>query len=335
MSQSHRLASGGLIDRTRPVSFRFDGKALQGYAGDTLASALVANGVRLLGRSFKYHRPRGLLTAGPEEPNGLVELRTGARREPNTKAPTVELFEGLVAASQNRWPSLRFDLLSINQLLSPLFVGGFYYKTFMWPAAFWEKVYEPLIRRTAGLGRAAAVADPDVYDKAYAFCDVLVIGAGPAGLAAAQTAARSGARVILCDDDFALGGRLLSERYDIDGIDGTAWAQGVEAELAASPEVTIMRRTQVFGAYDGGVYGALERVSDHLAEPLPHQPRQRLWRIVARRTVLAAGAVERQLVFGGNDRPGVMSAAAVRTYLNRFGAAPGRTAAVFTTTDDG
>ena len=335
MSQSHRLSSGGLIDRSRPLSFRFDGKLLQGYAGDTLASALVANGVRLLGRSFKYHRPRGLLTAGPEEPNALVELRTGARREPNTKAPTVELFEGLVAASQNRWPSLKLDLMAVNSLLSPLFVGGFYYKTFMWPAVFWEKVYEPLIRRAAGLGRGAGAADPDTYDKAYAFCDVLVIGAGPAGLAAAQTAARSGARVILCEDDFALGGRLLSEHYDIDGIAGAAWAEGVEAELAASPDVRIMRRTQVFGAYDGGVYGALERVSDHLAEPLPHQPRQRLWRIAARRAVLAAGAVERQLVFGGNDRPGVMSAAAVRTYLNRFGAGPGRKAAVFTVTDDG
>jgi sarcosine oxidase subunit alpha len=335
MSQTYRLPAGGLIDRDRPLSFRFDGKSYQGFAGDTLASALVANGVRLLGRSFKYHRPRGLVTAGPEEPNALVELRTGARREPNTKAPTVELYDGLEAASQNRFPSLGFDLLAVNSLFSPLFVGGFYYKTFMWPAPLWERLYEPLIRRAAGMGRASGQPDPDTYEKAHAFCDLLVIGSGPAGLAAALAGARSGARVILAEDDFALGGRLLSDMHEIDGAPALDWVRAAEAELAASPEVTVMRRSQVFGVYDGGVYGALERVGDHLAEPAAHQPRQRLWRIVARRAVLAAGAVERQLVFGGNDRPGVMSAAAVRTYLNRFGAAPGRRCALFTTTDDG
>ena len=330
-----RLASGGLIDRAQPLSFHFDGQSYQGFAGDTLASALLANDVRLIGRSFKYHRPRGTLTAGPEEPNALVELRTGARREPNTRATTAELFDGLVAASQNRWPSLKFDALSVNSLAGPLFVGGFYYKTFMWPAAFWEKLYEPLIRGAAGLGRSAGEPDPDTYDKVHTFCDVLVIGGGPAGLAAAQAAARSGARVILCDDDFNLGGRLLSETLEIDGGPALAWARAVEAELAAAPEVRILRRTQVFGAYDGGVYGAVERVSDHLAAPGPHQPRQRLWKIVARRVVLCAGAVERQLVFGGNDTPGVMTASGVRTYLNRFAVAPGRRAAVFTTGDDG
>jgi heterotetrameric sarcosine oxidase alpha subunit len=331
----HRLRTGGLVDRSRPISFRFDGRSHRGLAGDTLASALIANGVRLVGRSFKYHRPRGILTAGPEEPNALMELRTGARREPNSKATAVELYEGLEAESQNRWPSLRFDLMAANQLFSPLLVGGFYYKTFMWPAGLWEKFYEPLIRRAAGLGRASGLPDPDRYESATAYCDVLVIGAGPAGLAAALAAGRSGARVILCEDDFSLGGRLLSERYDVDGRPGHVWAEGVEAELASLPEVRIFRRTQVFGTYDSGTYGAVERVSDHLPVPPAHQPRQRLWRIVAKRCVNAMGAIERPLVFGGNDRPGVMMASAMRTYVNRFAAAPGRRVAVFTTTDDG
>jgi sarcosine oxidase subunit alpha len=201
----HRLPQGGLLDRERPLGFRFDGREYSGYAGDTLASALLASGVRLVGRSFKYHRPRGILTAGSEEPNALVELRTGARREPNTRATVAELFEGLEAASQNRWPSLAFDFAAVNSLLSPIFVAGFYYKTFMWPAALWEKLYEPIIRRAAGLGRASADPDPDSYERAHAFCDVLVIGAGPAGLAAALSAGRAGARVILCDEDFLLG----------------------------------------------------------------------------------------------------------------------------------
>src|SRR5258708_249835 len=204
-----RLAKGGLVDRSKPLQFSFDGKKYSGFAGDTLASALMANNVRLLGRSFKYHRPRGLVTAGSDEPNALVELRRGARREPNTKATTIELFDGLEAQSQNRFPSLKFDLLSVNNLLSPFLTAGFYYKSFMWPASWWEKVYEPAIRRAAGLGRASGKADPDIYEKAHAFCDVLVAGSGPAGLMAALAAGRGGARVILCEEDFAFGGRLL------------------------------------------------------------------------------------------------------------------------------
>ncbi|MGO4726440.1 MULTISPECIES: sarcosine oxidase subunit alpha family protein [unclassified Inquilinus] len=333
MSQPFRLPAGGQIDRAATLGFRFDGREYQGHPGDTLASALLANGVGLTGRSFKYHRPRGILSVGAEEPNALVELRRGARREPNSRATMVELFDGLDAQSQNRWPSLGFDLMAVNGLLSPVFAAGFYYKTFMWPARFWEKVYEPLIRRAAGLGRAATEPDPDHYEKATIHCDVLVVGAGPAGLAAALAAGRSGARVILCDEGFRLGGSLLAERRPVGDRAAPDWAAAAEAELAALPEVRILRRTTVFGVFDHGTYGAVERVGDHLAVPEPHAPRQRLWRIVAKRCVLAAGSLERPLVFGDNDRPGVMLAGAVRTYLNRHAVAPGRRAVIFANND--
>ena len=333
MNAAHRVA-GGLVDRAKPLRFSFDGKAMSGLAGDTLASALLANGVRLVGRSFKYHRPRGIFSAGPEEPNALVELRSGARREPNTKATTVELHEGLEAESQNRWPSLRFDLRALHQVASPLLVAGFYYKTFMWPASFWEKLYEPAIRRSAGLGRLSGEPDPDTYEKAFATYDLLVIGAGPTGLAAALAAGRAGARVMLVDEDFLLGGRLLSERCEIDDVPGALWARQVENELSSLKNVRILRRTSVFGVYDGE-YGLLERVADHLPSPAEFMPRQRLWKIVAREALLATGATERPMVFGGNDLPGVMLASAVRSYVNRFAARPGQHVIVFTTSDDG
>ena len=334
-AQQNRIDSKGLIDRRTPLRFTFDGVTYTGFQGDTLASALLANGVTLTGRSFKYHRPRGILSAGSEEPNALVELRSGARREPNTRATTIELYQGLEAQSQNRWPSLKYDLLSVNGLLSSVFVAGFYYKTFMWPATFWEKLYEPIIRRAAGLGRAADSADPDTYDKATAFCDVLIVGAGPAGLSAALAAGRSGARVILVDENFSAGGRLLSDIEKLDGLSGLEWVRQTEAELRTLPEVRILLRTTLTGAYDSGTFSAVERVADHVLKPAAHTPRQRLWRIVAKRTIVATGATERPIAFGNNDLPGVMLASAVRTYVNRFGVTPGRNAVLFTNNDDG
>jgi methylglutamate dehydrogenase subunit C len=334
MSQINRL-QGGQIDRAKTLSFRFDGASYQGHQGDTLASALLANGVSLMGRSFKYHRPRGPISAGSEEPNAIVELRNGARREPNTRATVAELYDGLEAASQNRWPSLKFDAMGVNDLLSPFFAAGFYYKTFMWPKAFWEKLYEPIIRRAAGLGRLSMEPDPDVYDKGFLHCDVLVIGAGPAGLAAALTAGRSGARVILADEDFRMGGRLNAESFSLGDQSGADWAAGVVAELASLPNVRLMTRTAVVGTYDHGIYSALERVADHLPQPAKGQPRQILWRIYSKRAILCAGATERPIAFENNDRPGIMLAGAMRAYANRWAATPGKNVVVFTNNDDG
>ena len=334
MSQVNRIA-GGQIDRARTLRFQFDGVGYQGHPGDTLASALLANGVRLMGRSFKYHRPRGPISAGSEEPNALVELRGGARQEPNTRATVAELFDGLTAQSQNRWPSLRFDALAINDRFNAFLTAGFYYKTFMWPAAFWEKVYEPIIRRAAGLGSLSRLDDPDSYDKGFLHCDVLIIGAGPAGLQAALTAGRSGARVILADEDFRMGGRLNAETFAVGDQTGAEWAAAVVAELASLPNVRLMARTTVLAAMDHGIYSAVERVSDHLLEPLPHKPRQTLWRIYSQRAILTAGATERPIPFENNDRPGVMLAGALRAYANRWGVAVGERVAIFTNNDDG
>ncbi len=333
MTQTFRLAEGGRIDHTRPVTFRFDGASLQGYAGDTLASALLANGVRLVGRSYKYHRPRGILSAGAEEPNALVQLREGARTEPNMRAPQVELFNGLVAESQNRWPSLRFDLWSVNSLFSRFLPSGFYYKTFMWPASLWM-TYEKVIRNAAGLGKGPAEQDPDRYEHRHAWCDVLVAGGGPSGLMAALTAARSGARVILADEQSELGGALLSDTVAIDGRPGADWAVGIADELRAMPEVTVLPRTTVAGYFDHNYLTLLERVTDHLGDaPDGKTPRQRFWQVRAKQVVLATGALERPLCFRDNDRPGVMLAGAVRSYVNRYAVLPGRRAVVFTNND--
>jgi heterotetrameric sarcosine oxidase alpha subunit len=321
----YRLPQGGFIDRSRRLAFRFDGKVLEGHPGDTLASALIANGVSLVGRSFKYHRPRGILTAGPEEPNALVELGEGGRTEPNTKATEVELFDGLVARSQNRWPSLPFDLMAVNGLAGKMISAGFYYKTFMWPPALWEKLYEPLIRRAAGLGRATYANDPDAYEATNDHCDVLVAGGGPAGLAAARAASGAGARVILCERESVLGGGLLLDP----ALEG--WRKDMIAGLEAMPKVVILKRTNVFGYYDHNCLGAVEKLADG---PLGEgKVRQRRHVIRAKQVVLATGATERLIAFPGNDRPGVMMAGAALVYLRRFGVAPGRRAVVFTNND--
>ena len=246
-----------------------------------------------------------------------------------------ELFNGLEARSQNRWPSLEFDIGSLTSLLSPFLGAGFYYKTFMWPAPLWEKLYEPFIRKAAGLGKATYEADPDNYEKAWAHCDLLVIGAGPAGLAAALSAGRSGARVIIVDEHATAGGSLLSETATIGDSSAPIFAKRAIDELDSLPNVTVMTRTTAFGWYDGNVFGAVERVQKHLKDPIAKAPVERLWRIVAKKALLATGSEERPLVFGGNDIPGVMMAGAMRTYLNRFGVAPGKSTAIFTTNDSG
>lgn len=333
-AQPFRLPAGGLIDRSHSLRFTFDGRAYAGFAGDTLASALLANGVKLVGRSFKYHRPRGVYSAGPEEPNALVRLRTNSRAEPNTRATMVELFEGLSAESQNRWPSLEFDIGAISGLFAPFLPAGFYYKTFMWPASWWELLYEKIIRRAAGLGRASGLDDPDTYEKVFDHCDVLVVGGGPAGLAAALAAGRAGARVVLADETADFGGALKREVFAIEGKPALAWVQATVAELSAMPDVRLMRRTTAFGYYDHNLLALAERVADHVPEPPPFTPRQRLWLVRARQVVLATGAIERPLVFGNNDRPGVMLASAARAYVNQYGVKPGLRVVVFANNDD-
>ena len=318
-----REAGGSALDRTRKLSFQFDGREFQGFAGDTLASSLLANGVRLCGRSFKYHRPRGVMTAGSEEPSALMEVLRDAAWHPNIRATMQELHMGLQARAQNCWPSLRRDVMAVNDWLSPFLGAGFYYKTFMWPRAFWERLYEPVIRRAAGLGRLPQTHQDAPHEKAFAFCDLLVIGAGPAGLMAALSAARAGADVILCEEDRQMGGRLLSDPGQIDGKPGADWAADVLAELESLPNLRLMPRTTVFGAYDGGVYGAIERVSLHLAAP-GRAPRECYWRITAKRSILASGALERPIAHPDNDRPGVMLLGAVASYWQRFAVDPGR-----------
>jgi sarcosine oxidase, subunit alpha len=335
MTASYRLANGGRLDRSRPLRFSFDGKSYQGFAGDTLASALIANGVHLVGRSFKYHRPRGIMTAGSDEPNALVGVGADeARYTPNLRATQVELHDGLVAESQNRWPSLAFDVGAANEAIASFLPAGFYYKTFMWPAAAWKKLYEPLIRRAAGLGRAPEQPDADRYTQVYAHCDVLVVGAGPAGLAAALAAARSGAKVMLCDEQSEMGGSLLSEiAVTIDGRSAIDWVAATLGELASLPNVTLMPRTTAFGWYPHNFLGLSQRVTDHLAIKDAKLPRERLWQVRAKEVVLATGALERPMVFPDNDRPGVMMAEAARTYVNRYGVRPGDRAVVATAGD--
>jgi sarcosine oxidase subunit alpha len=333
--QPNRLPAGGRVDRGKPLGFSFDGKRYTGYAGDTLASALLANDVHLVGRSFKYHRPRGIVGLGAEEPNALIQLARGNRSEPNLRATQIELFDGLDAESQNRWPSLKYDVGAVNSVFHKLFPAGFYYKTFMWPASLWM-TYEEVIRHAAGLGNAPDGPDPDRYEHMHAHCDVLVVGAGPAGLCAALAAGRTGARVILADEQAEFGGSLLGEDdVTIDGTAATDWVAAVTAELDSLPEVTLLKRTCVNGYFDHNYLTAAERVTDHVGAVVPHMPRQRLWKIRAKRVVLATGAIERPLVFRDNDRPGIMLSTAARGYAVRYGVAAGRKPLVVTGHDDG
>ena len=324
-----RLPNAGRIDRTTSVRFSFDGKSYTGYAGDTLASALLASGVMLFGRSFKYHRPRGLLGAGSEEPNALVSVTRGPGRfTPNLRATSVEVYVGLNAGSQNRWPSLKTDFGAINDRLGMFFPAGFYNKTFMWPRSFWDKLYEPAIRKMAGLGDAPTEEDPDVYASTYAHCDLLIVGAGPAGIDAALAASATNKRVILIDEQDELGGGALA--------DPTLWpwlTRSVKA-LEAAANIEIFTRTTAFGYYHDNFIGAVQRLTDHRADG-SDGPREKLWRIRAGEVILAQGAIERPLVFDGNDTPGVMLSSAAKIFVNRYGVAVGKSVALMASHDSG
>ena len=337
MTGAMRTGQGGRVDRTRVIGFTFDGREYQGLSGDDLASALIANGVHLMARSFKYHRPRGVLSMGSEEPNALVSVDAGRGRvTPNLRATQVELYEGLRAKSQNAWPSLAHDAMAVNGALSAFFPAGFYYKTFIGPPGAWERLYEPAIRRAAGLGVAPTEPDADHYAYEHRHCDVAVVGAGPAGLAAARAAARTGDRVILFDEQAEFGGSLLANSHSvIDDKPAAAWVAEVVAELSGLPNVTLLPRTQVFGYYAQNFLAAEQRVTDHIAFPDPKLPRARFWQVRAERVIVAAGAHERPLVFPDNDRPGIMLANSARALAVRYGVKPGSRVVVATTHDGG
>ncbi len=322
------------ITNEQKLSFTFNGKKYFGYKGDTLASALIANDVKIVGRSFKYHRPRGIFSAGSEEPNALIVLGDGPFKEPNTKATNVELFDGLKASSQNFLGSVNFDLMAINDLLKNFIGAGFYYKTFMWPKSFWEKLYEPIIRRAAGLGKLSLKADPSQYDKGYLHCDYLIIGSGISGLMSALLLAETGGEVLIIEEDFILGGRLNSEKSVIDGEQSSMWIGQVVKKLKILKNVRILTRTTVFAAFDHGIFAAIEKKTDHLLEK-SSKPRQINWKIYTKHCILASGAIERSIAFPQNDRPGIMLAGSVRTYANRFGAHYGQKIAIYTNNDDG
>lgn len=321
----YRLPAGGLIDRQKRLDFTFNGRRYQGHPGDTLASALLANGVRLVARSLKYHRPRGFIGAGVDDPNGLVDLIDGDQHEPNTQATTVPLRQGLQARGQNAWPSVNLDLGAVSERLSPLIPAGFYYKTFKWPAGAW-KLYEWIIRRAAGTGQAPQIGDSAHYDHRHLDADVAIVGGGTAGLAAALAAAASGACVVLIEQDCRLGGALLHETARIDGLAASDWAKDVAQRLDQNPRVTVLTRATAFGLYDDRLLGVVQHAPDGVH-------RQRLCLLRAKQLVIAAGAIERPIAFANNDRPGVLLASAARAFVNRWAIALGRQAVVFTSTD--
>jgi sarcosine oxidase, subunit alpha len=332
MNQLNRTGRGSHIDRTKPINFIFNGKPYTGFQGDTVASALLANDVAIVARSWKYHRPRGIVSCGVEEPNALLQLEEGAATIPNARATEVELYEGLRASSVNCWPSVNFDLMAVNSLFSRFMPAGFYYKTFMWPKSFWMK-YEHFIRKASGLGIAPSTPDPAHYSKRDVHCDVLVVGAGPAGLAAALAAGRSGARVILAHEQHEFGGSLLGSGSIIDDQCADAWIAKAVAELKGMQEVRLLARSTVFGYHDHNFLTICERLTDHLPLAQRSGARERLWRVRAKQVVLATGAIERPLVFSNNDRPGIMLASAVSTYANRYGVVPGSKVVIFTNND--
>ncbi|MCI5039427.1 MAG: 2Fe-2S iron-sulfur cluster-binding protein, partial [Donghicola eburneus] len=331
---STRLSKAGrLVDTSKSVAFTFNGKKMQGHAGDTLASALLANDQMMVGRSFKYHRPRGIVASGAEEPNALVNLGSGNTFEPNQRTTTTELFDGLAATSQNHWPSLDFDIGAVNGLFANYLTAGFYYKMFIHPRPLWKHVYEPFIRQSAGLGKAPKDTDGDRYEHFYAYVDVAVIGGGVAGLQAALAAGEAGAKVLLMEQTAHFGGRAPVDGGTIDGIEAETWIAGALARLDEMPNVTVRRRMMGAGVYDHGYLLGYERVKDHAPEL--DAPRHRLWRIRAKQIVTATGAIERPISFAGNDIPGVMLASAVRDYAVNYGVAVGQKTVVVTNNDDG
>ncbi len=335
MSQNFRLNTGGLINRDKPIEFKFNGKKYIGYEGDTLASALLANGIHLIGRSFKYHRPRGFFGAGVDEPNAKMQVEINGCSEPNINATEIELVNGLSASSQNCWPSVNFDIGAINNFLNRFFPAGFYYKTFMWPKSFWYRVYEPFIRKAAGLGIASLERDKERYEHKYEYCDLLVTGSGPAGLASAYAAAKNGAKVILAEDKPRYGGTLLTDDVTIDNLSGKDWSEKIISELKEMPNVIVKNRSQVFGYYDHNMMVMFERTGDHLEKKPKYTPRQRLWYIRAKEVLLSTGSIERPIVFGNNDTPGVFLSAAAKEYMKVYGVLIGKKPIIFTNNDSG
>ena len=333
MSQDFRLDNIGLVNRDKKISFKFNGKNYFGYEGDTLASALIANGVHLVGRSFKYHRPRGFFGAGVDEPYAKVQLYKNNESEPNVSATEIELFEGLEATSVNCWPSVNFDIGAINNILNRFLPAGFYYKTFMWPKSFWFKFYEPFIRKAAGFGVASTKPDKNRYEHKYEYCDLLVTGSGPSGLASAYAAAKNGASVILAEDKPRFGGTLLTDEVNIGNQSGKEWAEKMITELKGMPNVKVKNRAQVFGYYDHNMLVMFERINDHLAKPKKYSPRQRLWYIRAKEVVISTGSIERPIVFGNNDTPGVVLSSAAKEYLKVYGVLVGKKPLIFTNND--
>jgi|TARA_B100001964_G_scaffold119762_1_gene133114 sarcosine oxidase subunit alpha len=333
MSQNYRLDKIGLINRNKKISFKFNGKKYFGYEGDTLASALIANGVHLIGRSFKYHRPRGFFGAGVDEPYAIVQLYRNNETYPNVRATEQEIFEGLEAKSVNCWPSVNFDIGAINNFFNKFFPAGFYYKTFMWPKSFWYRIYEPFIRKSAGFGVVSIKHDQERYEHKYEYCDLLITGSGPSGLASAYAAAKNGASVILAEDKPRFGGTLLTSEVNIGNQSGKEWAEHIVAELKEMPNVILKNRAQIFGYYDHNMLVMSERINDHLPKSKKYSPKQRLWYIRAKEVVISSGSIERPIVFGNNDTPGVVLASAAKEYLKVYGVLVGKKPLIFTNND--